>query len=155
MLYIGADHRGYNSKEKIKNWLKDQSIEFEDLGAHQIIPEDDYPDYAKSVAEKVAEDPKENKGILICGSGVGGCVVANKFKGIRCGLVFSKEMAQAAKADDDINILALASNFTKDDDALDIVDAWLKTNFKSEEKYARRLKKIKGVENNHLSNSRE
>ena len=117
------------------------------MGAEKIIPEDDYSDYAKFVAEKVAENPEDNKGILICGSGVGMCIVANKFKGIRCGLVFSGEMAQAAKADDNINILALASNFTKEEDVLEIVDAWLKTSFKDEEKYTRRLQKIEKIEN--------
>jgi len=147
MLYIGADHRGYNLKEKIKKWLEGQDVSFEDLGAQEILPEDDYPDYAKMVVEAVVKNLRENKGILICGSGVGVCVVANKFKGVRCGLVFSKEMAQIAKADDDINILALASNFTKEEDALDIINAWLKTNFKSEEKYARRLQKIEKIEN--------
>ena len=146
MLHLGADHRGYNLKEKIKNWLEGQGIDFEDVVADKIIPEDDYSDYAKLVAGAVAKNTKEATGILICGSGVGMCVVANKFKGVRCGLVFSKEMTQAAKADDDINILALASNFTKEGDALDIVDAWLKTNFKNEEKYIRRINKISDIE---------
>jgi len=146
MLYIGADHRGYNLKEVIKNWLKGQGVDFEDVGADKIIPGDDYSDYAKLVSEAVVKNLKSDKGILICGSGVGVCVVANKFKGVRCGLVFSKEMAQAAKADDDINVLALASNFTKEEDAMEIVDAWLKTNFKNEERHIRRLNKISDIE---------
>jgi ribose 5-phosphate isomerase B len=149
MLYLGADHRGYNLKEKIKNWLESQNIKFEDLGAQEMIPEDDYPDYAKKVAEAVIKNLGENKGILICGSGVGVCVVANKFRGARCGLVFSKEMAQAAKADDDINILALASDFIKEENVLEIINAWLKTSFKNEEKYIRRLQKIEKIENDH------
>ncbi|KKR10343.1 MAG: hypothetical protein UT37_C0003G0042 [Parcubacteria group bacterium GW2011_GWA2_39_18] len=146
MLYLGADHRGYNLKEIIKNWLKSQDIDFEDFGADKIIPDDDHSDYAKLVAGAVAKNPKEDKGVLICGSGVGVCIAANKFKGIRCGQVFSKEMARVAKADDDINVLALASNFTKEEDAVEIVDTWLKTNFKNEERHVRRLNKISDIE---------
>ena len=87
MIYIGADHRGYKLKEALKDYLKELNLEYEDLGALQIIFDDDYPDYAILVAKKVSENPRENRGILICGSGVGVDIVANKFKGVRSALI--------------------------------------------------------------------
>ena len=146
MLYIGADHRGYNLKDKIKNWLTASQVEFKDIGASALIPDDDYPDYAKVVGREVAKDPKHCVGLVICGSGVGVSVVANKFPRVRCGLVFTPEMARAAKADDNINVLAIASDFTPEEEALKIIETWLNTKLKSEEKYNRRIKKIEIIE---------
>ena len=83
MLYIGADHRGYKLKEILRVYLQELGYDFEDLGNKELNPDDDYPDFALGVAKKVAENPDENRGILICGSGVGVDIVANKIKGIR------------------------------------------------------------------------
>jgi len=83
MIYLGADHRGYKLKEALKIYLQESNYVWEDLGAKELNLDDDYPDYALAVAKKVAENPEENRGILICGSGVGVDIVANKIKGIR------------------------------------------------------------------------
>lgn len=146
MIYIGSDHRGYNLKERVKVWLKQWNYEFEDLGAFEFDPEDDYPDFAKLVAEKVRENLNQNKGIVICGSGVGVDIVANKFKGIRCGLAINKDQIKMAKADDDINFLALASDFIKEEEVKEIIKIFLETKFSDEERYIRRIRKISALE---------
>lgn len=146
MIYIGADHRGYKLKEKIKLYLKDLDFEFKDLGASELDPDDDYPDYAISVAEKVAEDLEGNRGVLICGSGVGVDIVANKFKGIRSALVFKTQQARMSRNDDNTNILSLAADFIDENSAKEILRVWLETPFSRVERYARRLEKIKAIE---------
>lgn len=146
MLYIGADHRGYKLKESLKTYLKKLNFEFEDLGALEIVPDDDYPDYAIKVAQKVSENPKENLGILICGSGVGVDIVANKFKGVRSALIFSAEQARMSRNDDNANVLSLSADFTDENSAKEILKIWLETPFSRLERYARRLEKIKAIE---------
>lgn len=143
MIYIGADHRGYNLKEKIKTWLKDWGYEFEDLGNTKFDPEDDYPDYALAVARVIANNIEQGaKGIIICGSGVGVDIVANKVKGIRCGLGFTEEQVKMARKNDDINCLALAADFIDGEKAKNLIKIFLETPFSGEEKHKRRIEKI-------------
>ena len=146
MIYIGADHRGYKLKEALKDYLKELNLEYEDLGALQIIFDDDYPDYAILVAKKVSENPRENRGILICGRGVGVDIVANKFKGVRSALIFNPEQARMSRNDDNTNVLSLSADFIEEDLAKEIVKVWLETPFSRLERYARRLEKIKEIE---------
>jgi len=146
MLYLGADHRGYYLKEAIKEFLKSRKVEFEDLGNAQYDKDDDYPDYAELLAKKVLKNEKENKGILICGTGIGMSIVANKFKGIRAGLCLSGYLAKRAKEEDDINVLCLAADITDEKTSQTIIKEWLKTSFLSEKRHQRRLEKIKKVE---------
>ena len=146
MLYLGADHRGYYLKEAIKEFLKSRKVEFEDLGNAQYDKDDDYPDYAELLAKKVLKNEKENKGILICGTGVGMSIVANKFKGIRAGLCLSGYLAKRAKEEDDINVLCLAADITDEKTSQTIIKEWLKTSFLCEKRHQRRLEKIKKVE---------
>lgn len=147
MIFIGADHRGYKLKEALKIYLKELNFNFEDLGATELIFDDDYPDYAIKVSEKVAENPKENLGILICGSGVGVDVVANKFKGVRSALVFNSEQARMSRNDDNTNVLSLSADFIEENLAKEILRVWIETPFSWLERYARRLEKIKIIEN--------
>jgi ribose 5-phosphate isomerase B len=146
MLYLGADHRGYFLKEKLKAWLGVRGVVFQDLGAEVLDADDDYPDYAAAVAREVAKKPEENRGILICGSGAGVCIVANKFRGIRAAVATSQNMARAIRNDDDTNVLCLASDETPEERAFEIVDTWLHTPFGNEERYRRRLSKISDIE---------
>lgn len=140
MIYLAADHRGFELKEKIKKWLDEWGEEFRDLGNDHYDPEDDYPDFATAVAKRVEE--KKAMGIVICGSGVGVSIVANRFPGIRCGLGFSVEQIRKAREDDDINCLALAVDFTDEEEVEKIIEAFLKTKFSGQEKKKRRIKKI-------------
>lgn len=142
MIYIGADHRGYNLKEKIKTWLKDWGYEFEDLGNLKFDPEDDYPDYALAVAERISRGIEEVRGILVCGSGVGIDIASNKVKGIRCGLGFTKEQVKMARKNDDINCLALAADFIDEEKAKNLIKIFLETPFSGEAKHKRRIEKI-------------
>lgn len=144
MIYIGADHRGYEFKEIIKNYLKDEGYSFEDVGNSVIDEGDDYVDFAKNVSEKVLEK-EDNKGILICGSGIGVDIVANKFKGIRSGLCSSPEQARAGRNDDDINVLSMGADFIEEDEVLKIIEKFINTDFSKEERFSKRIEKIADI----------
>jgi len=146
MIYIASDHRGFQLKERIKLYLKELGYAYEDLGASIYNKEDDYPDFAKLVGERVAENP-ENRGILICGSGVGIAVSANKIKGIRAGTILKPEQAKAAVNDEDLNILSLSADFLSEDEAKEIVKTFLETKFSGEERHKRRIEKINLISN--------
>jgi|SRR3989344_5623541 len=146
MIYIGADHKGFKLKEALKIYLKELDFESEDLGAFELNLDDDYPDFALAVAKKVAENPDENRGILICGSGVGVDVTANKFKGVRSALLFNPEQAQMSRNDDNTNVLSLSADFIDENVAKEIIRVWLETPFSRLERHVRRLIKIKNIE---------
>lgn len=148
MLYIGADHRGFKLKEFLKSHLTKQGIVFEDLGAHNFSSEDDFNDYAELVARKVAENPDENRGILICGSGIGVDIVANKIQGVKSSLIWTKELADHRKYYGE-NVISLPSDFLSENEAKEIVEIWLRTKtLLQDEKYIRRRKKINQMESN-------
>jgi len=146
MIYLGADHRGYNLKEEIKKFFELEKIEFKDLGNLNYDENDDYPDFVKKVVEKVLSSSKKDKGILICGTGIGMSIAANKFKGIKAGLCLSGYMAKRAIEEDDINILCLAADITDVETSKKIIKEWLKAKFKNEERYKRRIEKIFEIE---------
>ena len=146
MIYLGADHRGYNLKEEIKKFFELEKIEFKDLGNLNYDENDDYPDFVKKVVEKVLSSSKKDKGILICGTGIGMSIAANKFKGIKAGLCLSGYMAKRAIEEDDINILCLAADITDVGTTKKIIKEWLKAKFKNEERYKRRAEKIFEIE---------
>jgi ribose 5-phosphate isomerase B len=146
MLYIGADHRGFELKEKLKEWLKDHGHSVEDLGAHKLEPEDDYPDFAEAVARKVSEDPDSNRGILLCGSGHGMDIVANKFKEIRAALCFNTAVAKQSREHEDANVLILAADWVAPNEAREVVKIFLETKFSGEERNERRIQKITEIE---------
>lgn len=145
MLYLGADHRGYYLKEAIKKFLQSRKIEFEDLGNFKYDKDDDYPDFAQLVSKAVKKDPVNNKGILICGTGIGMSIAANRFKNIRAGLALSGFMAKKAKEEDDINVLCLAADITDENTAFRIIDEWLKAKFSNLERHKRRIEKIDNI----------
>lgn len=142
MIYIGADHRGFQLKEEIKQFLTETKRPFEDIGNLNYCPDDDYTDFAKRAAEKVSEKPNENKGILICGSGVGMDITANKFHGIRSALADDIETAKQSREHDNTNVLSIPANEVNFELAKKIIAIWLKTPFSGEEKYKRRINKI-------------
>ena len=144
MIYLGADHRGYDLKAKIAKWLSGRGFEFEDLGAYEYDHDDDYVDYAIKVAESVAHS---GRGIVICGSGVGVEVAANKVPGVRCGLGIAQDHVHAARKDDNINVLAIASDNIDEEHALKMVEKFLTTEFLENDRYLRRIEKIKRYEN--------
>lgn len=144
-IYIGADHRGFELKEKIKDYLKSKH-QVEDLGANEFVSHDDFTDYAESVGRKVSME-KGSRGILICGSGAGVDIVSNKIRGIRSFIGFNNKQAEAARNDDDVNVLALSSDYLSFDQAKTLVDIFLNTDFDPTENHVRRIEKIKNLEN--------
>lgn len=141
-IFIAADHRGFELKNKLIEYLQEKNIRVQDLGAYNLDPEDDYPDYGKKLAQAVLQNPEEFLGVAICGSGIGMSIATNRFKGIRCGLCLSVEQAQHGRKNDHINVVGLASDYTNFEQAIAIVDAFLNTPMKKETKYLRRSKQM-------------
>lgn len=144
-IILGADHRGFNLKEKLKVILsKDFSII--DVGTDSEASVD-YPDIAEAVSIEIING-NSKKGILICGSGVGACVAANKFRGIRAAICHDAFSAHQGVEDDDMNILCLGGGIVGESLAVEIIYSFLKAEFKPEERYIRRLEKVKKIEDN-------
>ncbi len=148
-LIIGSDHRGFELKEDLKKWLANEGHDVIDVGAIKYQETDDYPQYGFAVAEKVAEDPDKRKGIAICGSGVGMVIAANKVKGIRAGQAQDAEIAVVASSDDDINVLAIASDYLDIKEVKEVIRTWLSSSFSGEERHKRRLQQISKYEQSH------
>lgn len=146
MIYFAADHRGFELKEAIKKMLQDQKYPVEDVGAFQYDGADDYVDFAKLALEKMADNPEAHRGILICGSGHGMNIVADKYKGIRAVLGYNRYVAVQGRQHEDANVLILASDWVKEKEAIAIVNDWLGAEFAGEERHVRRLKKISEIE---------
>jgi ribose 5-phosphate isomerase B len=152
-IYLGADHRGFAIKEKLKAMLAGDGYDVVDCGAAAYDANDDYPDYARAVAEAIGKNPGTgwdndgDRGIVVCGSGFGVDIAANKFPGIRAILPASPDHAYVGRHDDDANVLAIASDFTDEEAVIKIVKTFLSTPFAKEERYRRRLDKVAGFEN--------
>lgn len=123
MIFLGSDHAGYLIKEAIKKYFDENKIEYIDLGTNNL-DSTDYQEYAFKVSNEVIKN-KENKGILICGTGLGICIAANKVKGILAGLVDRKELAEFAVTHDAINVLCLSGRYVDIMDNLEIVKTFL------------------------------
>lgn len=145
-IYVGSDHRGFELKEKIKKWLRSQGYGFEDVGALAYEPNDDYPLYTEKVGRAVSTS-RQSKGILLCGSGVGAVAAANKIRGVIASVGFLPEQVKAGRHDDDMNVLVLAADFISQEQAIEIITAFLTTSFdKTQERYQRRIDQIKVLE---------
>lgn len=144
-IYIGADHRGFELKNELKPWLEELEVTVVDLGPEEFDPDDDYPDVAIVVAEATAS-ATEGLGILICGSGVGVNVAANKVRGIRAAQGWSVDQVEHAKQYDHINVLSLASDYFELDQAKEFISVFLDAPKLTEEKYLRRVTKISEYE---------
>ena len=149
IVYLAADHRGFSLKEELKKYLIGAGYEIEDVGAFEYNETDDYPDFAEKAALGVAKDAS-NRGIMVCGSGMGMDVAANKVKGIRATLAYSKESAAHARTNDDINVITLAGDVLSPEEAKEIVSTFLETEFSGEERHVRRLKKIEDIESQNF-----
>lgn len=147
-VFLGADHRGYLLKEKIATWLFDLDYKFEDLGADYLDPKDDYTKYAEKAASMVTSN-ENSLGVLVCGSGIGIEVVANKFDGVRAGIGKNAEQVRAGRNDDDMNILVIAADYTKEKEAKEMLTAFLETKFSGKARYERRLEEINKIEANN------
>lgn len=150
-IYLGADHGGFPLKEQAKTWLKEWDYQFQDLGAHELDPQDDYPDFTFPVAEQVAKEADQGSlGVLLCRSSGGVTIAANKVLGARAVSAFSPEEASHAKEHNNANILALAGDFLSDDQAKEILKIFLETPFSGAERHVRRLGKIADYEHDQM-----
>lgn len=147
-IYIAADHRGFNLKNELVSYLKERHFEVFDLGASSYDVDDDYPIFAQKLAKEVVKE-KDNRGIILCGSGVGVDIAANKFDGIRASIGHVVEQVVAGRRDDDMNVLVLAADFIDIEKSKAIVDAFLKTEYERNEKRERRLDEIASFEKNN------
>ena len=147
MIAIGADHGGFELKEEIKKYLDEVGIEYKDYGTDSD-ERTDYPIYGRPVIEAVQKKEAE-KGILICGTGFGMTILANKFKGIRCASCWNEEVAKLLKAHNDANIIALPGRFINISEAVVILRAWFGTEFLGG-RHTDRLQMIADIENENM-----
>ncbi len=142
-IYVGADHNGFFLRNSLIKYLKSAGYEVIDEGDKKLVPDDDFPVYAEKVVKGVlSSDDKDPRGILICGSGQGVCMAANRHKGIRAALGFDRESARSSRNDDDSNILCLPAHFLVDNQANVIAETWLNTPFAKAPRFVRRLKEM-------------
>lgn len=144
-IYIGSDHRGFELKKQIIDFLKTKNLEIIDCGNMVYDTDDDYPDYASEVARRVVQDV-DSLGIVICGTGVGMSIAANKIAGVRAALLDSIETVAIARAHNHINILALSASLNIDL-IPDIVNTFIETEPSYQDRHIRRVAKITDLEN--------
>jgi len=142
-LYIGSDHAGYSMKNSLKEYLIGEGHDVVDVGA---FSEDsvDYPDIAREVSEKVLENPGAF-GVLVCGTGIGMQMTANKLKGIRATVATNENMAEMSRKHNDANVITLGGRTTELELAKKIIDKFLATEFENEERHVRRVRKMEGI----------
>lgn len=140
-IYIGADHNGFRLKKELVDYLSDAGHDVEDKGDTELDHDDDFPMYSARVATAVLGD-RDSVGVLICGSGQGVCMAANRYKGIRASLVWDRAEAKSSRNDDDSNVLCLASRELDFSKARELVDVWLKTPFAGAARFKRRIDQL-------------
>ena len=145
VIAFGADHGGFSLKENMVPWLEDLGYEVLDLGAHSLDPADDYPDFAEAVAQAVVSG-KAERGLIICGSGVGACVAANKIPGIRSSVCHDLYSARQGVEHDELNVLSLGARIVGLDLAKQLATEFLDARFTGEERHLRRLAKVNAIE---------
>ncbi|MBI2172145.1 MAG: ribose 5-phosphate isomerase B [Chloroflexi bacterium] len=146
---IAADHAGFPLKEELAPFLEQAGHQVIDLGAYQVDPSDDYPDFAKVLGDAVVSGRAE-RGILVCGSGVGGCIVANKIAGVRAAVCHDTYSAHQGVEHDDMNVVCLGGRIIGVEVAKEIALAFLSARFSGEERHLRRLNKLKAIEREAL-----
>jgi ribose 5-phosphate isomerase B len=144
-IAIGADHGGFPLKPELVTYLKELGCEVLDLGAFEYIKSDDYPDYALAVARAVAGKQAE-RGIILCGSGVGAAVAANKIRGVRASVCHDTYSAHQGVEHDDLNVLCLGARVIGIELARELVKAFVGARFVQNDRYLRRLKKLEAIE---------
>ncbi len=142
---VAGDHAGLSAKEELLAHLEALGHEVQHLGAFQYDPEDDYPDYAKAVASAVATG-QADRGIVVCGSGVGACVAANKVLGVRAAICHDTYSAHQGVEHDDMNVLCLGGRIVGAEVAKELAESFLNASFSGEERHVRRLNKLKAME---------
>jgi ribose 5-phosphate isomerase B len=146
---LGADHAGYELKSTLLPWLKDQGYDIVDVGAFTLDSQDDYPDFSQAVAQATASGQAQ-RGIIVCGSGVGGSIAANKIPGARASICHDTYSAGQGVEHDDMNVLCLGARVIGEELARELITAFLNAQFIGEGKYQRRLDKVLALERQAL-----
>lgn len=146
---LGADHAGFALKSELLLWLESQGHDVVDLGAYAVDPNDDYPDFAEAVATAVASG-QTPRGVLVCGSGVGASIAANKVPGVRAGMCHDSYSARQGVEHDDMNIICLGARVVGSELAKELVTAFLAARFSNEDRHRRRLEKTLAIERRAL-----
>ena len=142
-IFLGADHNGFGMKSELGLILGKAGHEVIDIGDKQLQPDDDFPQFAEAAVRALLTSGEDNaKAILICGSGQGMCMAANRFKGIRASLCWDVDEARAARNDDDSNVLCLPSRFIDTLEAVQITEVWLATSFAGAPRFKRRIRQL-------------
>ena len=142
-IALAADHAGYEEKEKIKQTLDELGVQYEDMGTASTDSVD-YPDYARKVGEAVSSGAFE-QGLLVCGSGTGMAIAANKIHGVRAAVAWNEDIARLAREHNDANVLSLPARFMSPDEAVKVVKAWFAAGFEGG-RHAKRVEKITELE---------
>lgn len=150
IVALGTDHAGFPLKQALAEAIRANGHETLDCGAYQLEPGDDYPDFASAVARAVLEG-KADRGVIVCGSGVGASVAASKFDGIRCALCHDTFSAHQGVEDDAMNVLALGARVVGPSLAAELVGAFLRAEFSGAPRHKRRLEKIARIEHDEKS----
>ncbi len=145
-VFIGSDHRGVELKTAIVRLLESDDFKMHDLGTNDAETSVDYPDIAAKVANEVSQDTENRRGILICGSGAGMCMAANRVPGILAAAAWTEDMARHIRHNDNTNVLCLAGMYQTEEQVKPIVQTWLATDFSGEKKYVRRIDKVKRLD---------
>ena len=145
---LAADHGGFELKNQIARWLEEAGFEVADFGAHQYDAQDDYPDFVHPLAKAVAKGEAE-RGIAVCGSGVGAAIVANKTVGVRAALITETYSARQGVEHDDMNLLCLGGRVIGAELARELVFAFAKARYSGEARHDRRLRKLQNIENSN------
>ena len=143
-IYLGADHRGYQLKNEVIDWLVNQQFSYTDFGATEYNAEDDFNDYARKVAEAVLKNPDDSFGVLLCGSGQVMCMQANRYKGIRAALCETADAARETREHNDANVLCISADNARDH-FTEILDSFLAAKPLPDERYKRRCQKLDEV----------
>jgi ribose 5-phosphate isomerase B len=142
-VFLAADHAGYELKNDLREHLAHKGYDVEDIGPHNLNPKDDYPQFAyQTTAKLLGSDDKDPRGILICGSGQGMAIAANRVRGIRAAVAWNEESAKASRQDDDSNVLTLPARFLDNETIYRIVETWLSEPFSGASRHRRRLEEI-------------
>ena len=144
-IALGSDHAGFDLKEMVRGWLQEDGHEVVDIGPATFDPTDDYPDYARLVAEAVARGEVE-RGLIVCSTGQGSCMAANKVRGVRAALCHDLFCARLSRQHNDANVLCLGSNVIGPGLAREVAELWLAEPFSDEAKHRRRVEKVNRIE---------
>jgi len=147
-IIIAGDHAGFERKNELLKYLKEESFDVEDVGAHTLEPGDDYPKYMVPAAMRVVEDPENTRAIIFGMSGEGEAIVANRFPGVRAAVWNGGplDVIRLSRNDNDANILSIGAHFVSKDEMIKAVKLWLSTPFSNEERHKRRIEEIDSIE---------